>query len=46
LDGKHVAFGKINDLNSLNVIKRIEKIKVDDKGLPFGTVEIVQCGQM
>jgi peptidyl-prolyl isomerase H (cyclophilin H) len=46
LDGKHVAFGKVNDLNSLNVIKRIEKIKVDDKGLPFGTVEIVQCGQM
>ena len=46
LDGKHVAFGRLNDINSMNIVRRIEQVKVDDKGKPFTSVEIVQCGQM
>lgn len=46
LDGKHVGFGRLVDTNSMNIIKRIEMIPVNDKSVPLSKVEILQCGQM
>ena len=46
LDGKHVAFGQVLDSNSMNIIKRISKVDVDEQSRPKIPVEIIQCGQM
>lgn len=42
LDGRHVVFGKV--LSGMDVIKKIEGIKTDNRDKPLKDVVIADCG--
>lgn len=46
LDGKHVVFGRVYDLNSYDVVKTIEHYGHQDTGKPFADIEITNCEQL
>lgn len=42
LDGRHVVFGKI--LSGMNVVRKIESTKTDNRDKPSEDVVIADCG--
>merc|ERR1739848_113165 len=46
LDGKHVVFGRVYDLNSYDVVKTIEGYGNADSGTPVAEVTITNCEQL
>ncbi|KAI3648149.1 hypothetical protein MP228_006003 [Amoeboaphelidium protococcarum] len=44
LDGRHVVFGKVLDEESMEVVRKIEKVKTGPSDKPKKNVEIVDCG--
>lgn len=46
LNGKHVVFGRVYDLNSYDVVKTIEHYGDGDDGTPFAEIEITNCEQL
>jgi peptidylprolyl isomerase len=45
LDGKHVVFGRVYDLNSYDVVKTIEQYG-QESGTPTAEIEITNCEQL
>ena len=43
LDGKHVAFGQVLDSNSMNIIKRISKVDVQDLKFLLKLFSVDKC---
>lgn len=46
LNGKHCAFGRVLDDSSMETVRKIGLIRVDNNGKPVVDVQITQCGQM
>merc|ERR1712241_417641 len=46
LDGKHVVFGRVYDLNSYDVVKTIEGYGNADTGTPVAEITITNCEQL
>merc|ERR1711899_431765 len=46
LDGKHVVFGRVYDLNSYDVVKTIEGYGNADTGAPVAEITITNCEQL
>jgi len=46
LNGKHVVFGRVYDLNSYDVVKTIEGYGDQETGKPFAEIEITNCEQL
>lgn len=46
LDNKHVAFGRVIDAESMNVVKNIEATPTNADDKPLYNILIVECGQM
>ena len=46
LDGKHVVFGRVLDVPSLEIVKKIEKVQVDSNQKPKQPVVITECGEL
>ncbi|CAI6332149.1 unnamed protein product [Periconia digitata] len=44
LDGKHVVFGDV--LDGMNVVRKIEATRTDDRDKPTSPVVITDCGQL
>ena len=45
LDGKHVVFGRVLDVESMEIIRQIEEMKTNKKDQPLEAVVIVESGE-
>ncbi|ETN36829.1 uncharacterized protein HMPREF1541_07816 [Cyphellophora europaea CBS 101466] len=52
LDGKHVVFGQVADMESMDVVKKVEHVRTAGAGgrgqgdRPVQDVRVVECGEM
>lgn len=44
LDGKHVVFGEVMDIESKNVVDKISAVRTSNGDRPVKDVEITKCG--
>lgn len=44
LDGKHVAFGKVD--KNIELLAKLEEIETGENDLPSKTIEVVDCGEL
>ncbi|EFC49095.1 hypothetical protein NAEGRDRAFT_4843, partial [Naegleria gruberi] len=44
LDNKHVVFGRV--IEGMNIIKQIEKVKVNEDNTPLEEIVIINCGEL
>ena len=46
LDGKHVVFGQIADQESMQVVRKIEAVRISSGDKPAMEVKVSECGEM
>lgn len=46
LDGKHVVFGQIADQESMQVVRKIEAVRISNGDKPAMEVKVSECGEM
>jgi peptidyl-prolyl isomerase H (cyclophilin H) len=46
LDGKHVVFGKVLDVASMNTVRMIESSLIGPNGRPKFPIIIEECGEL
>lgn len=46
LDGKYVIFGKVASDDSMNAVRRLEKVAVNGSNRPIVDCKVTQCGEL